>query len=84
VLFDLVGTACRFGCTTPVTTPESVAQTSGSGDSIMWPLFLLALFAVVSWKLWKYARRNFVKLPKDWETQFWLDFDNWRGDPLNR
>lgn len=77
---------CRGDCTTPspAATVESIAQRSSSGDSILWPLFLLGLFAFVSWKLWKYARRNFVKLPKDWETKFWDDFEKWRQDPLSR
>ena len=68
----------------PSAAVRSVAETSGSGDSIMWPMFLLALFAVLAWKTFKYSRRHLVKLPKNWDDQFWADFYEWRGEPENR
>ena len=63
---------------------NSAAETAGDGGSILWPMFLLALFAVCAWKLFKFSRRHLVKMPKDWEDRFWEDFYEWRGDPTNR
>jgi len=70
--------------------PETVSSPVSSGDaSVIWPMFLLALFAVVAWKVWKFSRRVRSgalpkRLPKDWEDKFWYDFNDWRGDPTNR
>ena len=63
---------------------NNTAERASDGGNILWPMFLLALFAVVSWKLWKFARRTLVKLPNDWESKFWADYNDWRGDPTNR
>jgi len=69
----------------PPTAPtQSAAEAASSGSSILWPMFLLALFAVCAWKLFKFSRRHLVKMPKDWEDRFWEDFYEWRGDPTNR
>ena len=84
MLFDLI--AAGIG---PGAVPGSAATTASDGGSILWPMFLMALFAVVAVKVWQFSRRVKAgalprRLPKDWEDKFWSDLAAWRADPLNR
>jgi len=70
--------------------PEDVTVSAPAGDaSVIWPMFLLALFAYGAWQVWKFSRRVRAgalprRLAKDWETGFWADYNAWRDDPTNR
>jgi hypothetical protein len=68
---------------------NSAAERAGDGGSLLWPLFLLGVVAYIGYRIWKFSRvvreQELPKrLAKNWEDQFWLDFDRWREDPLNR
>jgi len=63
---------------------NSAAERAGDGGSLLWPLFLLGVFCYLGWRLYKFSRRTFVKLPKQWDDKFWEDFYAWRGEPENR
>ena len=70
--------------------PEDVTMSTSGGDaSVIWPMFLLALFSYGAWQVWKFSRRIRAgalprRLAKDWEIGFWADFNAWRDDPTNR
>lgn len=73
----------------PGSAVNSAAERAGDGSSVLWPLFLLAVVAYLGWRIWKFSRvvkqqELPKKLAKNWEDQFWIDFDRWREDPLNR
>ena len=65
-------------------TPPSVTTDISGGPSLLWPLLMMLLFGFIAYQVFMYWRRSHVRLAKDWEDKFWIDFYEWRGEPTNR